>query len=193
MMPDRKPDAILSPSPYAPGVQRQHWFAEHLYPLLASHPKELVGAKQQGENALIAPLDATLLFPVLHPLAGRERYDWFVVAENASLQWLPMPVKVDGYATLPGAVKFGYLKDEATVTQPGQDERADFAAFVARRTAKFAELNAKIRANTEKPNRTPQDDEERAALVDELSQLAAETFGTNSDPRVVKLPKWASG
>lgn len=196
-IPDRKPDAILSPGP--PDLDRwsKHpWFRDHLYGLLSAPPGVRVGAKEQGQMSLIAPVEATLLYPTLHPLAGRERYDWYVVAEDTRLNWLVPPVPVETWSAMPTSVKFGYLRDEAAVDPMGADERAEFAAFVARRNALYAELAARRDALAADLDRTDEEQAEMEACERKMLDLADLSFGraaTAGGLGVGPVPKWLGG
>jgi hypothetical protein len=177
-MPSRKPDAILAGTPAGHDTASRHqWYARNLYGLVAAPPGAVVGAKNQGEQCLIAPADATLLFPALHPLASRERYRWWVVCGETALNFDPTPIEVRGYAVLPQALKFGYLVDEATVSPPGLDERADFFRFVAERNEAYTRHTARL-AELTAADREPQpgDRAEVADITRELERLAHRVF-----------------
>lgn len=176
-MPDRKPDAVLCPYPGEDRLARQYWIRDKIYPLLASFPSRRIGAKNQNLFAFVAPNEATLLFPTLHPLAGRERYDWYVVAEDHRMTMLATPVPVESYASMPGAIRFGYLRDEDGVDPPGLDERADFARFVAERNEGYAALAARLREIDAMPERGAAEDQEYQALTRQLLDLTERRFG----------------
>lgn len=189
---DRKPDAILSPSPKSiSGFQKQHWFRDKLAPLVKKVPGDDIGTKLQGLASFIAPGTATLVYPVLHPLAGRERYDWYVVALDTDLSWEANPVKVEGYGSMMDSVKFGYLKDEATVIPPGLDEKVDFLRFVERRNAAYEQTARRIKELAENKGRTPEEDEELSRLAGSIQDIANATFaGFGGDEGILDKPSF---
>lgn len=176
--PTKNPDAITTPRPFFPNNRDpDRFFKLKLGPVLGAGPFDDVHVRAQGGRQYFLTLGGSdqLQFANPHPLAPAERYDWFVVADDARLVMLPTPVPVRSWADRPEAVKFGWLRDEQDVPVPSLDMKAAMAQYVAVKDLQWRTLVARVRELAAKgTGRDAAEDEEYAALNAKVKRMELE-------------------
>lgn len=128
-LPKDKPDAILAPRPFLPNGRPPHAIFNALFGRIWDVPRVQAGAHAWGYFIHVQP-DASLVFPTMHHLASKERYDWYVVQEDKDSPPLAVPRKVESFRDEPQAIRFGYLRDEDDVDPPSSQDKADYMKAV---------------------------------------------------------------
>jgi hypothetical protein len=113
-LPKPSPDAVLVPKPYLPSGRAPHQVFRQLFaPVLGS--ARVAAADQVNMYFLFAHGNqrvASLYFPSLGDRHHQERYDWYVVQETRDGPVLHEPRRVASYHDAPGAVKYGYARED---------------------------------------------------------------------------------
>lgn len=161
----RKPDAVIIPKGYPPGlgdIRRLQELNRRFGPVLGSARVAVTDWMGGAPNQQFLrpegfdPATTSQQFHMDGPLAGRQRYEWFVAEEADGGFKVVAPV-----LGLPGdstRVRFGYRLDEAALIEAGAEEGADpeYEAALKRATADPA-MRARMARAGLLPGEAPKD------------------------------------
>lgn len=138
-VPTAKPDGILVPRPFLPGALDPHvYFKKKFRPILGIDEFDpIISFAQKDQYFLTATTAESLCYPTFHPLFPKERYQWWVVAEDRKFQLVPTPYPVRSYQDRPDAIKFGWLRDEQKEESPSYADKATMLKWVQDRDLKW--------------------------------------------------------